>query len=208
VALDRATLRARQSSLGQAAHGRAVETLAEFEVLGQSVARGEHRLLDLFGPEAELRADLTDAKSLQLAQHVNGALSLGQCAQRGDEVDALRVCVERVFGSASVTIQQWDDVAASLDHFERGVAGDPVHPGAEVIRRAASTEGLIRVQQRRLRDILACRRVGEHPSGVARERSAGRARRTRRLGLRKSRGRVLRRRLAPPPGGVRAAYDC
>lgn len=63
---------------GEPANGDAVESVAEDEVLGESVTCREERLFDLWTCETELGCRLVDPQAMQLPQHVDLALTVGQ----------------------------------------------------------------------------------------------------------------------------------
>ncbi len=65
MGLERATLVAVERPGGEPADGDTAQPIAEHEVLGEPVARGEQRLLDLRGCEAELGRGLVDAEPVQ-----------------------------------------------------------------------------------------------------------------------------------------------
>jgi hypothetical protein len=167
VALERAPGREVERVGPQLAHGVAIEALPEGELLGEPVAGREQRLLDLLDRELEHRADLRDAKPLDLAQEVGGPLKLGQVTERVHER-----CAELgglVTGAGLVLLVELGTRGTAPPRLERRVVRDAVEPGADVARPRAAAKGLVRVQQGDLGDVLAGRRISRDSTAVRRE---------------------------------------
>ena len=138
-------------------HRHAVEPVPEHEQLGEPVARGEQCLLDLRRRQPELAARLGDAHAVQLAQHVHLPLPLGQRGERRHERARHRLRLAR--GELGHLVGR--KLAPPHDEVDRRVVRDAVEPGAHLVRHAAFAQRAVGLEERRLRDVVAGRRVGE-----------------------------------------------
>ncbi len=165
VGLQRAALVKVERALGQSLNGGAIEPLAEDEQLGEPVARREQRLLDLRRGEIELLRRLRDAHAVELAEDVDAALALGQRRERRHESTGERLGVARRELGHLVR----GELAPPHDEVDRRVVRDAEEPGPHLLGNTAVAQRSIRLEERRLRDVVACRRIAEEVRAVGRQ---------------------------------------
>src|SRR5581483_3345285 len=162
VRLQRAALARVERSREQPPDGDAVEAVAERQLLGEPVAGGKERLLDLRHRQREPVGDLVDPEPVQLPQDVRVPLPLGERRDGGDErARRGRVARRRLLGQPLRR-----RLAAPQRHVERGVVRGAVEPRPHVLRPAVRAQRRVRLQQRRVGHVLAGGRVAEEVGAV------------------------------------------
>ena len=164
VSLERAPLVSIERPRHEALHRDTIEPVAEDELLRKSVSRHEERLLDLRRGETELGCRLVDAEPVQLTQHIDAALPLGQRRQRGHQfaraLDRLPTARRafRQLGGRQLTPPH--------DEVDRTVVRDPEEPRLDAVGHAPVAQCAIRLQESRLRDVVTGRCVAEQVRAV------------------------------------------
>ena len=164
MSLERAPLVSIERPRHEALNRDTIEPVAEDELLRKPVSRHEERLLDLRGRQTELGRRLVDAEPVELAQHIDAALPLGQRCQRGHQfaraLDRLPTARRafRQLGGRQLTPPH--------DEVDRTVVRDPEEPRLDAVGHAPVAQRAIRLQESRLRDVVTGRRVAEQVRAV------------------------------------------
>jgi hypothetical protein len=149
-------------------NGDAVQPVAENEVLGEAVPRGEERLLDLRRGQRKLGGGLVDPQSVQLAKRRTPCAAARERDERRDERSA--TARARTLSSASSGSSAGHRAAA--DEVDRNVVRDPVER-LRAIGHAPAAGSTVGLQHRHLGDVVAdaitqeMRTVGGQPVHVA-----------------------------------------
>lgn len=139
-----------------------------FELLAERTARAEDERLDRARREAEHLADLRVRAPLDLAQDDGGALVEGEVAEGAADVFRRRpVVVDELVGDVVVELDLLRPPRGGAEPLKADVVRDPDQPVERRTRVLPALERAVRVEERRLRDVLRVGAVAQHPVRVA-----------------------------------------